>query len=122
MADVSLTAKRMYINLDVDQTEDAVLASPGRIYWIYATNINAGLLYLKFYDALIADVAVGTTTPDLTLAVPRLLTTQGDVLSEVIPGGLAFNTGIVIACTTGITVADTGAPAEFDCVVNLAFG
>ena len=122
MADVALTAKLMYTNLDVDESEDSVLAGPGRVYWIHATNINAGLLYLKFYDGLVADVAVGTTTPKLTLGIPRLLTTQGDVLSVVIPGGLVFETAITIACTTGPAVNDTGAPGALDCVVNLAYG
>ena len=122
MADVSLTAKRMYTNLDVDQTEDSVLAVPGRVYWIHAVNHNAGDVYLKFYDALVADVTVGTTTPDLTLVVPVFSATLGWVLSETIPGGLVFATGITIACTTGFAVADTGAPAANDCIVNIAYG
>lgn len=121
MADDTLNAKLMYTNLDVDQTEDAVLAEPGRVYWIHAVNHNAAIVYLKFYDATVATVAVGTTTPDLTLAVPVFSATQGDHLSVVIPGGLDFTTAITIACTTGFAVADTGAPGANDCIVNLGY-
>ena len=121
MPDVVLSSKLMYTNLDVDQTEDAVLAEPGRVYWIHAINHNAALLYLKFYDGLVADVVVGTTVPDLTLVVPVLTAALGDVLSVVIPGGIDFTTAITIACTTGFAVADTGAPGANDCIVNLCF-
>ena len=36
-----------YYNLDVDETEDAVKASSGRMYWLHAMNMSNGVRYLN---------------------------------------------------------------------------
>ena len=90
-------------------------------YMIHAYNNNAALLFLKFYDGLVADVVVGTTVPDLIFTLPILTTTTGHPLNIVVPGGLQFDTGITIACTTGFADNDTGAPGANDCIVSIGY-
>ncbi len=121
MADTILGSKLMYNNLDVDQTEDTVLAGPGRVYMIHAYNSNAAIMFLRFYDALIGDVTVGSTATDLIFALPILTTTTGGAFNLVVPGGLQFDTGITIACTTGFAADDTGAPGTNDCIVSIGY-
>lgn len=110
-----------YKNLDVDNTEDAVKTSTGQIYWIHCINLGSAVRYLKFYDATVASVVVGTTVPDLTFPVP----TQGDsngagfVLS--IPGGIPFGTAITVAATTGFADNDSVDPGANEVILNLGF-
>jgi hypothetical protein len=40
-----------YRNIDVDETEDAIKASAGQVYFIQCTNLDATVIYLHFYDA-----------------------------------------------------------------------
>ena len=111
-----------YKNLDVDESEDTVKASAGQIYWIQAINLSAVPLFLKFYNATVASVVVGTTVPDLTFPVPTQAATvngSGFVLS--VPNGIAFGTAITIAATTGFADADTGAPGANDLIVNMGY-
>jgi hypothetical protein len=108
-----------YRNIDVDETEDAIKASAGQVYFIQCTNLDATVIYLHFYDAGTGSVTVGTTTPDLTFAVP----TQGDgngagfVLN--IPNGIAFATAITVAATT--TVGGAGGPGANEVILNVGY-
>lgn len=125
VGDVGLSGARtsggttLYKNIDVDESEDAVKASAGQVYWIHAINTNAALRYLKFYNATVGTVVVGTTVPDLTFPVPASTTGAGFTLS--IPNGIAFGTAITIAATTGVADADSGAPGANEVIVNLGY-
>ena len=92
-------------------------ASAGLLTLVYAVNLNAAVRYLKFYNKASAPT-VGTDTPVLTLPIPASTTGAGFML--VVPGGLAFSTGIAYATTTGVADSDTAAVAANEIIV--AFG
>jgi hypothetical protein len=112
----------LYKNLDVDESEDQIKGTAGKIHWIHAINLTASPLYLKFYNATAASVTVGTTTPDLTFPVPTAGDTNGAGFTLPIPvGGIDFTTAITVACTTGLADNDSGAPAANALVLNLGY-
>ena len=103
-------------NLDVDETEDAVKASAGQLFGWYIYNDGAAEVYVKFYNATTANVTVGSTTPLITLGIPA--GSAANVFNDI---GIAFDTAITIAATTGATVADTGAPATNQVVATVFY-
>lgn len=111
----------LYKNIDVDESEDAVKAMEGQIYWIHAMNMTAAPIFLKFYNDTVANVVVGTDVPDLTFPVPANADSDGAGFTLSIPNGIEFSTAITIAATTGVADADTGAPAANALIVNLGF-
>lgn len=127
VGDVGLSGARtsggttMFRSIDVDETEDEVKSSAGQVYWIHAMNLTGSVLYLKFYNAAAASVTVGTTTPVLTFPIATQGDTNGAGFTLSIPNGIAFDTGICVAATTGIADNDTGAPAANAMVVNLGY-
>ena len=128
VADVGLSGARTsggttaYKNLDVDESEDQVKASGGQVFWILAFNIGTAVRYLKFYNAAAASVTVGSTTPVLTLPLPtQAATANGAGFSLSVPNGIAFSSGITIACTTGAADDNTGAPGTGEVIVNLGY-
>lgn len=66
-------------------------------------NPNATAVYVKFYDALLADVTVGTTVPILTLMVPA----NGSVYQQ--PDCIQQNAsvGLVVLATSLLADTDT---------------
>lgn len=101
-------------NIDVDETEDAVKATAGTLLGYYFANLDAAAWhYVRYYNATTANVTVGTTAPVLTIPIPP--NSAGHVwLGE----GVAFDTAITIAATTGVADNDTGAPGANEIVVN----
>jgi hypothetical protein len=111
-----------YQNLDVDETEDEVKGTAGKIFTIHVMNMAATVRYLKVYNATAATVVVGTTTPVFTFPIPTLANTNGAGFTAHFGDiGAQFSTAITIAATTGLAVADTGAPGANEVVVNLTF-
>jgi hypothetical protein len=111
-----------YKNIDVDESEDAVKASAGKLHWLHAMNLTASKVYLKIYNATTASVTVGTTTPDLTFPLATMGDTNGAGFTiNFGDAGLQFTTAITIAATTGLADNDTGAPAANAVVVNLGY-
>ena len=112
----------LYKNIDVDESEDQVSAVACTLYTLHAMNMKATVLYLKLYDALAANVTVGTTVPDMTFPLPTPGSTngQGFCLSFGTQGA-AFTTALTIACTTGVADNDAGAPGANECIVNLTY-
>lgn len=115
------TFTEKYKNIDVDESEDQIEGKRIKIHWIHAINLSASVLYLKFYDALAADVIVGTTVPDLTFPVPTQGDTNGAGFLIVIPDGIPFIVAATIAGTTGIADNDNGAPGNNELVINLGY-
>lgn len=99
-------------NIDVDESEDAVSASPCQLYGYYFYNAATSARYLKLYNATTANVTVGTTTPDLTMPLPA-----GAAGHISFSHGITFSTALTIAATTGIADNDTGAPSANDVAV-----
>ena len=106
-----------YRNIDVDESEDTVKAGLITLGGIHCMNMSASVIYLKLYDALAANVTVGTTTPDWTFPVTTLGTTDGaGFIQEFGDRGVRFTTGLVIAATTDI--GGNGAPGANEVIVN----
>ena len=111
-----------YRTIDLDETEEEVKATAATLHALHAINRTASPLYLRFYDATAATVSVGTTTPAFTLTVPGNNDSDGAGFIWPIPDeGIAFDTAMCIAATTGIADNDTGAPGTNDLAVNLAY-
>lgn len=110
-----------YKNIDVDQTEDQVKATAGQIYWIHAINLSSAVKYLKVYNATAAAVTVGTTVPDLTFPIPTQGDSNGAGFVLTIVGGIALDTAITIAATTGVADNDSGAPGANEVIVNMGY-
>jgi len=86
-------------NTALSNTATAVKASAGNLYYYHVYNSNAADAFLQLYNVAQGSVTVGTTTPDLTLAIPA-----GGVLDGSFDGApFSFSTAITIAATTTIT-------------------
>lgn len=101
-----------YRNTALSSTDvQAQVASAAGLY-IRGFNIinpNSTDVYVKFYDALAADVTVGTTTPALTLFVPA----NGTIFEAYDRNKIVefFSTACTLACVTGIADNSTTAPS-----------
>lgn len=108
----------IFKSLDLDETEEAVKASPGQVYGYHFVNRTTSPLYLKFYNDTVANVIVGTTVPVMTLELPSNSTDHiAGHLS--FPFGIAFDTAITVAVTTGFADNDTGAPGANHAIVHV---
>ena len=111
----------IFRSIDLDETEEEVKATAGQVYAVWVNNNAVSTRFLKFYNATAANVTVGTTTPVITLGIPG--NTSDDIAGSLSAGGfgIAFDTAITVAATTGIADNDTGAPAANDVVVNIFY-
>lgn len=94
-------------------------ASAGKLGFITVSNVNAAARYLKIYDKSSAPT-VGSDTPKLILIIPGNTAGAGNN-PNIPPEGLNFTSGIAFAITTGATVADTGAVAANELIVNYGY-
>lgn len=94
-----------------------VKATPGNIYDLIVSNVNAAARYLKLYDK--ATAPAETDTPVMRILLPGNATGAGIAKSFV--SGLAFNSGISFRLTTGVADNDTGAVAANELLVNIAY-
>lgn len=89
-------------------TAQVVKASAGQLYGYYVYNPEAAVTFVHFYNVAAASVTVGTTNPQMTLAIPA-----GSAANVTIPQGIVFsNAGWSVAATTtagGNTAPATGA-------------
>lgn len=110
----------IFRSLDLDETEEDVKTSAGQIYGIWFANRATSTRYLKIYNLTAANTTVGSSTPVITMPLPGNTT---DTISGVFSStmGIAFDTAICMAATTGIADADTGAPGANDVVVNVFY-
>lgn len=110
----------VYSNLDIDETTGTTTqqlkSSAGTLYHCVITNDTAATKeYIKFYNATaLTGSAAGTETPVITIPLAAATTQQVSFGGA----GYSFDTGMTLAATTGIAVADTGAPAANAVVVN----
>lgn len=101
------------MNIDVDESEDAVKATAGQLYGWYMFNAASSTRYVKYYNDTVANVIVGTTVPILTIPLPA-----GAAANVEFSMGIPFSAAITIAATTGVATADTGAPGANEVIVN----
>ncbi len=107
--------------LDSDESEDQIKGSPGQLYELYCFNSTDSILYVKLYNDTAANVTVGSTTPVLVIPVPGNADSDGAGVVRNWPTGLAFDTAITIATTTGIADNDTGAPGANAMTISGAY-
>lgn len=104
-------------SIDLDETEEAVDANPGKMFGYYFYNKNTtDTMYVRLYDASVATVIVGTTVPKLTIPVPPL--SPANVFGDI---GIEFFTAITAACTSAVADDDVTAPGLNDCIVNIYY-
>lgn len=110
----------IFRSLDLDETEEDIKTSAGQVYGLWVTNLATTTRFIKFYNATAANVVVGTTTPVLTIGIPGNATDDiAGLFSSTM--GIAFDTAISAAATTGIADADTGAPGVNDVLINVFY-
>ena len=90
---------QMHFDGDGDNTAQAVKAAPGRIYAMEVSNPNTANAFIQLFDALAANVTVGTTTPKQSYIVPA----SGAMDKSFADSPLEFGVGITYACTTTAT-------------------
>lgn len=110
----------IFRSLDLDETEEDIKTSAGQIYGVWVTNLATSTRFIKFYNATAANVIVGSTTPVITIGIPGNATDDiAGLFSSTM--GIAFDTAISAAATTGIADADTGAPGANEVLINVFY-
>lgn len=111
----------IFRSLDLDETEEDVKTSAGQVYAMWVTNTATATRFIKFYNDTAANVSVGTTTPVITIGIPG--NTSDDISGNFGPGGMgiAFDTAICVAATTGAADNDIGAPGANEVIVNIFY-
>lgn len=109
----------IFRTIDLDEAPVAILQSGqpqkrANMYGWHLFNAAASTRYFKFYNALVANVTVGTTTPVMTIPIPA-----GAGANVYFANGVEFRTAITAACTTGVADSNTGAPGANECIMNL---
>lgn len=101
-----------YSNVALTNTKVVVTAVPARIHSADGLNLNANEdVFVLFYDALTADVTVGSTTPTYWILLPSSDGTNrtGNNPSYGFP--MKFKTGLIIAA---IKAGSGAGPANTD--------
>jgi hypothetical protein len=89
---------------DMDETEEDVKTSAGKLYGWAVYNDGAAEVFLQFWNATAANTTPGTTTPKVTFPIPA-----GGAANVEWNNGITFDTAICVGATTGF--GDAGAPA-----------
>lgn len=110
----------IFRSLDIDETEEDVKTSAGQVYGVWITNTATSTRFVKFYNATAANTTVGSTTPVITIGIPG---NSSDDISAMFSSthGIAFDTAICVAATTGAADNDTGAPSTGDVIINVFY-
>lgn len=92
-----------YRNANLTNVATAVKAVPGNLtgYHLYNSGSGNADVYLQFYDALVANVTLGTTIPKKTLWIPA-----GGALDNIDGNPIQFQVAITIAATGDIPGAN----------------
>jgi hypothetical protein len=113
-AGVTALAYTSYRNTALSSVKQQIKGSPGNIHGWNFINPNTTDVYVKIYDALVANVTVGTTVPVFTLCIPAAASASicgiffQDVNSQP---QFICTTGITIAAVTGLADNSTTAPS-----------
>jgi hypothetical protein len=102
----SVGGQTLFRNVALSNTDVAVKTSAGRVYSWYFKNPDASATaWVHFYNALIANVTVGTTVPVWSVEVPAGIAKE---IVFTIP--MTFATAITIAATTSYDHTVSTAP------------
>jgi hypothetical protein len=110
----------IFRSIDLDESEEEVKGTAGQVYSVWVSNMATTTRFVKFYNLTAANTTVGSSTPVITIAIPG---NASDDVTGLFGGayGIAFDTAISVAATTGIADADTGAPAANDVAINIFY-
>lgn len=100
-------------NLDIDESEDDVKTSAGKLYGFTITNLHTATVYVKFFNATAASVTYGSTTPYLVYAIPA-----STGLTKDLAAGIDFSTAISVGASLGVADADATAIPSANLVVG----
>jgi len=109
-----------YGNIDLDETKVAIKAAAGTLGFIYAANLTAADLFIKFWDVASGSVTVGTTAATYVFSIPTSTGGKTGVMVPI-PVGLNFATAITAACLTGVATSSSAGPATNGCVVVIGY-
>ena len=101
---------------DADNTKSVVATAASTLYSVEINNAaNTANSFVKLYDNVTGSVTVGTTDPDVILKAQASakVTYQFDQ-------GIAFGTGMILACLTTAGTAGTTGPTS-DVAVKLVY-
>jgi len=107
---------RTLFDSDGDNSAQACKTSNGRLYGVEVSNPNSADAYLQLFDLATGSVTVGSTTPKLSLLIPRGDGTADGAYNDYWVDGIEFNAAITYACTTTATGGSdpsTGLVANF---------
>lgn len=115
-----------FVTLNTNNLQRIGLA-PCKLVGASLINTSADVFYVKFWwfkgaDAAAANPTVGTTAPDLVIAVPPLDATTGAVgsVTPSWPGGIdQAGAPLWVACVTGAADSDNTAVAAGQGNINL---
>ena len=110
-----------YSNADLDETAVQVKSGAGAVSTAMVINQTASKLYVKAWDALLADVTVGVTPHDWIWPVVTTGGTDGAGFIGEWPDGRKFTTGLVIACVTAIGDDASSGPAANGCLIDMTY-
>ena len=97
-----------------------VKASEGWLCYIMASNVNAAVRYLKFYDKATTP-APASDSALLKLVVALPVTSTNPVMMDFGDNSIHFASGIAIVCVTGISDTDATAVAASEQNINLGY-
>lgn len=109
-------------NIAANNTTAVVVKSGATtLYGVQMAGLGSAPAYLKLYNATSA--TCGSGTPVKRLMIPAASTAANGAGSNINfgPVGVAFGTGLTYCITTGITDADTTAPAASTFLVSLDY-
>jgi hypothetical protein len=102
----------MSVSASVGAVATEAKAGPGQMYGMTLGNSNATPVYVQMFDALAANVILGTTAPKYSFLVPA-----GGTLARDFSNGVEFSNAITFACTstrTGNVAAANSVDVNFD--------
>lgn len=102
-----------YSNLAADETVVQVIATAVLVFNFLCYNPNGSAAYVQFFDALAADVTLGSTTPYFVMPLPP---SGGLDTALVLPK--RFRTAVTYAVTG--TATGSSAPGS-DCIVQFDY-
>lgn len=101
-------ANKKYSKTDLAATKVQVQAGPNGIMWLNVDNTaNTAKSFLQLFDALSANVTVGSTVPTITIVIPGSSAYDTAFTNDT---KLDFATGLTIAATT--TATGSSAPVS----------
>lgn len=90
-----------------------IKATAGRVVGWHLTNTTASVKYFRFFNLATAPT-MGTSSPYFVVPIPA-----NGIATMSIPSGLAFATGISIACTGAVADLDTTVTAANDVIGSI---